>query len=70
MTTPKPKLALSYYIVTFLILLFLGLSTLRHILPIREALDVAELVAILSLMGLVLFAVFAAWRAEGSAKEK
>jgi hypothetical protein len=63
MQTKRPKLALAYYIGTFLILLFLGISLLRHIIPIDEALDVAELVAVIVLMGLVLFAVIAAWRA-------
>jgi NADH:ubiquinone oxidoreductase subunit 3 (subunit A) len=62
-TQGKPRLALSYYITILLVLLFLTGSILRKILPVDELLDVIDLIAIAILIGLVLFAIYCAWRA-------
>lgn len=56
-------MALSYYITILLVLLFLTGSILRKILPVDELLDVIDLIAIAILIGLVLFAIYCAWRA-------
>ena len=51
--------ALSYYIGMFLILLFLLVSLLRHFDDIR----LEEAVLLVALGAAILFAIFAAWRA-------
>jgi len=51
--------ALSYYIGMFLILLFLLVSLLRHFGDIR----LEEAVLLVALAATILFAIFAAWRA-------
>ena len=51
--------ALSYYIGMFLILLFLLVSFLRHFDDIR----LEEAVSLVALGAAILFAIFAAWRA-------
>jgi Kef-type K+ transport system membrane component KefB len=59
-----PKLALSYYIGMFLILLFLLVSLLRHIEDVR----LEEAVLLIALGATILFAVFAAWRVTANGK--
>jgi Kef-type K+ transport system membrane component KefB len=55
----KPRLALSYYVGMFLLLLFLAISIIRHIEDVR----LEEAVIFVALAATILFAVFAAWRA-------
>jgi hypothetical protein len=58
----RPRLALSYYVGMFLILLFLLISLVRHLDDIR----LVELILLIALGATILFAVFAAWRASSS----
>jgi Kef-type K+ transport system membrane component KefB len=59
MQPTRPNFALSYYVGMFLILFFLLCSLLRHLSDIR--LEEALLLIVLGAM--ILFAVFAAWKA-------
>jgi len=58
----RPRLALSYYVGMFLILLFLLISLVRHLDDIR----LVEFILLIALGATILFAVFAAWRASSS----
>lgn len=58
----KPRLALSYYLGMFLLLLFLAVSIIRHIEDVR----IEEAVIFAALAATILFAIFAAWRASNS----
>ena len=60
----KPRLALSYYIGMFFLLLFLAVSIIRHIEDVR----IEEAVIFVALAATILFAVFAAWWASANGK--
>jgi uncharacterized Tic20 family protein len=60
----QPRLALIYYLLTFLVVLAIAISTVRRIWPVDEFLDAVGILAIIALIILTLFEIYCAWRAK------
>jgi len=62
------KFALSYYLGMLILALFISASLLHYITPIQSVRHILQVIAILALIGALLFAVWIAWKAENHGK--